>query len=478
MFLTICDLVCRSYPYINRIFFYDCKDDYNAVVASLRHSLGKVLVKFFPLAGRLAFDEDGRLEIDCNDAGVDFVEAVAHLPFSDLQCDGFQYRNLFWKLARRTELLRSDYTQLPILSIQVTKFEGGGLSIGVSLSHTVADAQSFYDFVGCWGENCRGVPMSVPPKHLRTALRVESLFPVEPTFEDALLYLKKRVNGSHLIAELASYEKQGKKSSSVTSTELQQQPKQHGEKYLGVYKPNPATEVVEKPERIAPIMEKQHEEEEHRRPRTDLVQKVFSFSGEALQRLKKRAASSEGSVEVAYTTFESFCAHWWQCLIRARDLPDENPVFLLVPINCRQRFLSLPKGYFGNSLDGALAKSTASELCSSDLTSIAGKIHEAIMSVTEDSFRGYIKKAESKRNAIPHFDRRGLFHVVDSPKYAVYDVDFGWGKPSAVRAEGFRFGAEVQLLAGRNGEGSIDLFCALDAKTMKRLEDDPEFLAC
>lgn len=60
----------------------------------------------------------------------------------------------------------------------------------------------------------------------------------------------------------------------------------------------------------------------------------------------------------------------------------------------------------------------------------------------------------------------------------MYDTDFGWGRPSAVRAEGFRFGAEVQLLSGRDGEGSIDLFCALDGEAMKRLEQDAEFRLC
>lgn len=125
MFLTSCDLVCPSYPYINRVFFYDCKDDSNAVVASLQDSLKRTLTHFYPLAGRFTFDEEGRLEVNCNDAGVDFVEAPTNVRFSDLQSDGFQYRHLFWKLARMTELLRSDYVDQPILSIQVTSCKRG-----------------------------------------------------------------------------------------------------------------------------------------------------------------------------------------------------------------------------------------------------------------------------------------------------------------------------------------------------------------
>lgn len=41
----------------------------------LRESLSKLLVAFYPMAGRYRTDDDGRIEIDCNEEGVFFVEA-------------------------------------------------------------------------------------------------------------------------------------------------------------------------------------------------------------------------------------------------------------------------------------------------------------------------------------------------------------------------------------------------------------------
>ena len=38
-------------------------------------ALSRALVPFYPMAGRLKRDEDGRIEIDCNGDGVLFVEA-------------------------------------------------------------------------------------------------------------------------------------------------------------------------------------------------------------------------------------------------------------------------------------------------------------------------------------------------------------------------------------------------------------------
>ena len=41
----------------------------------MKEALSKSLVPFYPMAGRLRRDEDGRIEIDCNAEGVLFVEA-------------------------------------------------------------------------------------------------------------------------------------------------------------------------------------------------------------------------------------------------------------------------------------------------------------------------------------------------------------------------------------------------------------------
>lgn len=41
----------------------------------MKEALSKALVPFYPMAGRLKRDDDGRIEIDCNGAGVLFVVA-------------------------------------------------------------------------------------------------------------------------------------------------------------------------------------------------------------------------------------------------------------------------------------------------------------------------------------------------------------------------------------------------------------------
>ncbi|CAN6204220.1 unnamed protein product [Urochloa humidicola] len=53
-------------------------------VARLKEAMAKALVPFYPLAGRLGVDGDGRLEITCNGEGALFVVARSSLTAEDV----------------------------------------------------------------------------------------------------------------------------------------------------------------------------------------------------------------------------------------------------------------------------------------------------------------------------------------------------------------------------------------------------------
>ena len=50
---------------------------------SLKQALAKILVPFYPMAGRLSRDHNGRLQINCNAEGVLFVEAETDAVIDD-----------------------------------------------------------------------------------------------------------------------------------------------------------------------------------------------------------------------------------------------------------------------------------------------------------------------------------------------------------------------------------------------------------
>ncbi|KAL9997637.1 putative quinate O-hydroxycinnamoyltransferase [Helianthus debilis subsp. tardiflorus] len=67
--------------------------------------------------------------------------------------------------------------------------------------------------------------------------------------------------------------------------------------------------------------------------------------------------------------------------------------------------------------------------------------------------------------------------VGSSPRFKVYDVDFGFGKPESVRSgANNRFDGMVYLYPAKEGGRGIDVEISLEAGAMENLEKDKEFL--
>ena len=64
-----------------------------------------------------------------------------------------------------------------------------------------------------------------------------------------------------------------------------------------------------------------------------------------------------------------------------------------------------------------------------------------------------------------------------SPRFPMYDNDFGWGKPVAVRSgRANKFDGKISAFPGRDGNGSVDLEVVLAPETMAGIETDGEFM--
>lgn len=82
----------------------------------MKSALGKVLVPFYPMAGRLGRDLDGRVEIDCNGEGVLFVEAEVDGEIDDF--GDFAPTMELKRLIPKVEYT-DDISSFPLLVLQV-----------------------------------------------------------------------------------------------------------------------------------------------------------------------------------------------------------------------------------------------------------------------------------------------------------------------------------------------------------------------
>ncbi|KAL3641590.1 hypothetical protein CASFOL_012405 [Castilleja foliolosa] len=132
---------------VSVILFYPPNSTPNPTISSqLQESLSKILPQFYPLAGRYIKNDHS---VDCNDEGAEFVEAEANnIELVDLIAIAKSHDQLKDLLTRQTGDV--DKSTDPLLSVQITSFECGGVAISVTLSHRISDASSLDTFVTAW----------------------------------------------------------------------------------------------------------------------------------------------------------------------------------------------------------------------------------------------------------------------------------------------------------------------------------------
>ncbi|KAL2550497.1 BAHD acyltransferase DCR [Forsythia ovata] len=210
-----------------------------------------------------------------------------------------------------------------------------------------------------------------------------------------------------------------------------------------------------------------------------LREKVFKFSESAIDQIKSKinAHPSEGSKP--FSTFQSLSTHVWHAVTRARHLKPEDYTVFTVFADCRKRVEPpMPESYFGNLIQAIFTVTAAGLLLANPPEFGAAMIQKAIDMHDSKTIDARNKEWESNPK-IFQFKDAGVNCVAvgSSPRFKVYDIDFGWGEPESVRSgSNNRFDGMVYLYPGKNGGRSIDVEISLEANAMERLEKDNEFL--
>ncbi|KAI5002647.1 hypothetical protein ZWY2020_027297 [Hordeum vulgare] len=148
LWLSPLDLAIVNRGLIPTVYFYSSTsgvvDDDFFHVATLKAALAKALVPFYPLAGRIGVDGDGRAEVHCAGQGVLFVVARSGLTVNGLV--GCQTS------AELGSLFVPRYEDSPSImcAIQVTFMGCGGVILGTALHHAAVDAANVFHFFKTW----------------------------------------------------------------------------------------------------------------------------------------------------------------------------------------------------------------------------------------------------------------------------------------------------------------------------------------
>ncbi|KAD0611561.1 hypothetical protein E3N88_43985 [Mikania micrantha] len=208
-----------------------------------------------------------------------------------------------------------------------------------------------------------------------------------------------------------------------------------------------------------------------------LREKIFKFSETAIEKIK--ATVNANPPDKPFSTFQSLSTHIWHAVTRARQLKPEDYTVFTVFADCRKRVdPPMPESYFGNLIQAIFTVTAAGLLQASPPEFAASMIQKAIDTHDAKAIEARNKEWESNPIIFQYKDAGvNCVAVGSSPRFKVYDVDFGFGKPESVRSgANNRFDGMVYLYQAKDGGKGIDVEISLEAGAMENLEKDKDFL--
>ncbi|KAF7833470.1 shikimate O-hydroxycinnamoyltransferase-like [Senna tora] len=354
-----------------------------ALVRPLKEALAQALVSFYALAGEMVTNTAGEPELHCNNRGVGFAEAAADV---ELRC-----LNLY----NPDECVEGKLVPTKkhgVLAVQVTFLKCGGLVVGCTFDHRIADAYSANMFLVSWAEMARPTKPTITtfPSQAQPCFRRSLLSPRRPG------YIHSSLHDMYI-----PY-------SNLPPT------KKHG--------PEPEFNLF--------------------------ISRIYYVKFEELNHIQS-LANSESNVDVngvKRTKLESFCAFLWKMI--ATSAKGKKVITRMgIVVDGRKRLYNdndkkkaLMGSYFGNVLSVPFGGKPVKELTENSLSWVASEVHMFLeTAVTKEHFLGLIDWVEAHRPSAGlariycggggEEDDGSAFVVSSGQRFPESKIDFGWGKP-------------------------------------------------
>ncbi|OEL24475.1 Omega-hydroxypalmitate O-feruloyl transferase [Dichanthelium oligosanthes] len=357
---------------------------------ALRSALARVLVDYYPLAGRLrpSDDDEGKLVVDCNAEGALFAEAcLPGLTAAEFLRGRARPHKSWRKLLYRVEA--QSFVAIPPLVVQVTRLGCGGMVLCTAINHCLCDGIGTAQFLHAWARVARAghsaldagnddddnnSVLPAPPFHDRRAMR--------PRCPPRVAFTHPEYNSCGGIGGVANGNGNGNGN--------------------GNEAPSLLARLLGQP--LAPVS--------------------LTFTAAHLLRLKRQCAPP-----LKCTSFEALAAHVWRAWVRALDPPGALRVKLLFSVNVRRRVKpELPRGYYGNGFVLGCAESTAAQLTSPSSSAArygVRLVQEAKECVDDDYVRSMVDLLEERRGSRP--DLAASLVISAWTRLGLEDLDFGAG---------------------------------------------------
>ncbi|KAJ4778691.1 HXXXD-type acyl-transferase family protein [Rhynchospora pubera] len=421
--LTFFDVlwVHLPYPFVERLFFYryphPTSQFVSSLLPSLKSSLSLTLEKFYPLSGnlRLIPETDDKFEI-CYIEGdsVSFTVAECNEKFEDFA--GYHEREVSRFQNFIPQLLKSDELQ-PLFAVQVTVFPDAGIAIGITVHHAACDGTSSMQFMHEWAATCRSQTRTSSQGPLIDRNLISDPCNLYNIFHDGMLEIRKA-----MVAPASSVEPTLAPASSVEPT-------------------------------LAPASS------------LEPMLSTFTLSQEHIQKLKQLVLTDakERNVSFHCSTIVVAIAYVVVGYFQAKRIDKSTRVSFGLAADYRSRLQPpLPIEYFGNCVGFVMADIYLSDLIRENGVALAAEAIGRDIKRLDDRLKG----AENWIELFKSFFAKPNIGTAGSPKFKVYGVDFGWGRPEKVEIISAAKTGSMALAESRDVPGGVEIGLALPKSAM------------
>ncbi|KAK1426231.1 hypothetical protein QVD17_14900 [Tagetes erecta] len=415
--LTFFDIFYLLRPPMHFLYFYHLPlttlQFTQTIVPNLKHSLSITLQHFFPYAGNLLvfpghprkpeirYVEGDSVKVTFAECNLDFPDLTGYHPRN---CDKFYH---LIPLLENVNSKISDLVKIPVFSVQVSIFPNFGISVGMSIHHSLADATTQFNFLKAWTSIAR--------------------------FGNDESFLAN--NTLPIYQRLVNY------------PELDQM-------FLDVTK-------------LATNFNKDYQLPRLCGP-TDKVRATFVLTRTFINQLKQHVSIKLPTLPYV-SSLTVACAYIWCCLAQSRD--DERQAFVIPINCRTRMEPPVPEDYFGNCIWSCLLVANTSVLRGSEGFVAAAKlIGENLHKMLSDK-DGIMKailvwKDLSIHKSIPST----IIAVGGTPKVKLYEMDFGWGKPKKIERVAIDYGASISIEAGKECDQDLEFGVCLKPTQMHHFQ--------
>lgn len=406
LWLSSLDLITRSpYTHTHILFVYEPSKTQNTNPTPffetnlLKETLSKVLVAYYPMAGRLKTNsKTGRIEINCNAQGASFIEVETTHVLEDF--GDFKPSPDLRKVVFPSYGYAGGLSSFPLLMVQLTRFKCGGISLGFVQHHHVADGASHVHFINSWARLTKGLDLEVLPTHDRYG----HFAPREPP----------QIKFQHLEYEppLSPLPPKG-------------------------FSGEAATTIVEGLFKLT-------------------KEQIYTLKLEA-------AAEEVMNYKLSTFEVLAGHAWRTACKARGLADDQDVKLYIPSDGRPRMKDSPLPKGYCGNVIFFTACMAKAGDVMRKPLWYPVRKVHQAVKKVKDEEYlRSAVDYLESQPDLTAlvrgaHTFTSPNFTINSWATLPFNDSDFGWGGPKFVRHGGIKYEGQSYLVASQNGDGSISL---------------------